>query len=171
MHLQALEISEAVLDKLGVVAKQPAPGTKQHAKWLEAVLLDMQALNLKQELLLKPATAAQQGVLGPSPGPAALSTQAPSEATYSRSTCSSIATSGGSGSSSGSGNHLDASSQHSVDNRVTRLMASLTPEEIMQCKGLTLAELAGGGGLAGELAFAVCLEPCCDWVCRQKGLT
>lgn len=153
MHLEALEISEAVLSKLGVVANQPAPGTKQHEKWLEAVLLDMLALNLKQELLLTPVAAAQQAVPGPLPGTVAPSAQAPSEPTCSRSTCSSNANS----SSSGSGSNLHSNSQHSVDNRVMGVFATLTPEEIMQSKGLSVAEVAGEEGLGRACLLGPCV--------------
>jgi hypothetical protein len=151
-HMEALETVEAVLHTLGTVAEQPVPGTKEHAKWLEAVLLDMQALTLKQELQLTPVAATPQASLAPSAGAVAPSAQATSEATCSRSTCSSMDTtrsdaSSIEGSSSSGGNKPHSSSRH----RVTRLLASLTPDEIMQYKGITVPELAGGKVFGGGM--------------------
>lgn len=176
-HLEALETVEAVLHTLGAVVEQPASGTKQHAKWLEAVLLDMQALTLKQALQLNTAAAAPQDSLAPSsvaptPGAVAPSIQAASEATCSRSTSSSMHTTGSesssgmslgaSTSSSGGGDNPHSNSRH----RVTRLLASLTPEEIMQCKGCTMAELAGGKGW-GRACVGCGLDP---GNCVSRGL-
>jgi hypothetical protein len=175
-HLEALETVEAVLHTLGAVVEQPAPGTKQHAKWLEAVLLDMQALTLKQALQPDPAAAAQQEPLAPKPGPVEPSTQAVSEATCSRSTSSSMHTTGSEASSGmsvggsttssggGGGDNPHSSSRH----RVTRLLASLTPEEIMQCKGLTMEELAGrfGQAMCGLVGVPASIKaPACFRVC------
>jgi hypothetical protein len=157
LHLEALEISEAVLHQLGVVAHQPAPGSKQHAKWLEAVQLDMQALTLKQELQLTPVAATPQASLAPSAGPVAPSTHAASEATCSRSTYSSKSTdasSGVSSSSSGSDNDLFSSSQH----RITCMLASLTPEEIMLFKGLSVAQVAGEASWGMGMLSGVCYQ-------------
>jgi hypothetical protein len=147
MHLEALEITEAVLDKLGMVAKQPVPGTKEHAKWLEVVLLDMQALTLKQELQLTPVAATPQASLAPSAGAATASIQAASEATCSRRTCSSSAIAAGNAGSGVNSGHSSAATgdlPSGSRGRVTRLMETLTPEEILQFKGLSVAEVAGG---------------------------
>jgi hypothetical protein len=151
MQLELLDSYEVGLQHMGAVASQQHSSTPEHSMSLvSAALLDIQALELKQVLQLPAAATmvasthsgqqqetACRPVLVQAPH-STLSTPGPKSAA----TSSASNSSGGSISMSGS----DAPGEGSVnssDHRMKRLLASITPADVLGLQGLCLQELAG----------------------------
>jgi hypothetical protein len=155
MQLETLEAAEMAVHYMGSLA-QAATGSQQIVQCLlPAVLLDMQALELKQALQPPPQLPSQFPAAQPQEANALL---ASAFATVQAARAAVTQAGAVSGSSSGSGSSDASETAWSggpvgpSGRRMQRLMATLTPEEVQEARALSLQ------GVAGEAASVSAAE-------------
>lgn len=155
MQLETLEGAEMAVHYMGSLA-QAAAGSQQTMQCLlPAVLLDMQALELKQALQPYPQQQQHSQVLPAANHQEAQVLLASAFATVQAARAAAAHSAGGavSGSSSGSGSGSSDAAEVAWSagpggpsgRRMQRLMASITLEEVQEARALSLQGMAGEG--------------------------
>lgn len=151
--LESCEVGLRVQGEAAAARLTPSSSTAHSASLLEAALLDMQALELKQVLMPAsdhpppaPTAPAQQGPAGAAGAIRQQDSPLSTPGQKSTAASSSSHSSGGGSIFSGLGTPSEDGCESST-NRTKQLLGSLTAADVLQFQGLTLEEVGGGWGV------------------------